>query len=540
MAPQGFDPYNHRMAIFKTPHEISMTRRMFGRVALGAVFIALVLSLTSTWAQYTNAFGQIDLLVDIRHELMSYYVEEPDGEAMVEAAVRGMLDSLDDPYTSFLTAEELKEFEQYVHGSFTGIGAEVDIHEDRLRIVSPLEDSPAWKAGVMAGDVVLEIDGEDTEGMSITDAIKRLKGQADTDVTILVRHLTGDEAAITITCALIKVDTVRGIVRNEDQSHRFLLNSEQGLGYIRVTQFGDGTAEDFEAAVEQAIEQGAQALILDFRFNGGGLLGAAVSMADLFLDEGQRVVSVAGRAVPEKVYYASDSSTIDPSIPVVIIANEASASASEVFTGALSDNGRALFVGTRTFGKGSVQNVKYLEGEQGALKMTSAHYYLPLGRNIHRREGDETWGVDPSEGAYVPMTQDQIRDMIVARKESQIDHGGEVLRDITPEQAEDLLSDPQLAAAMRAAMGWLETGQWPSVGQDNADALVLAGRIEALASRRDRFREALDEIEKELAELEAQALDPDAAKQEAAAEEGESADAEVAESEADLEPALQP
>ncbi len=477
-----------------------MKKTMYG----GSVIVALVagFALAALARDEMSVFDQIDLLVDIRHEIVSGYVEDPDEKEMVEAAVRGMIKSLDDPYTVFLSPEELEPFDKQVRGSFSGIGAEIDIHEDRLRIVSPLEESPAWKAGVHAGDIVLEIDGMTTKDIKITEAVRRLTGPVGTKVVILVRHESGEEAEIEITRAVINVQTVKGFRRDSDNHWDYLLDRENGVGYIRITQFTSGTAQGVREAVEELTAAGARGLILDMRFNPGGLLESAVDVSDMFLDAGQRIVSIKGRVVAERAHDATDEGTVT-NLPLVVLANEGSASASEIVTGALSDNKRAKFVGRRTFGKGSVQQVRMLEGGNGAVKITNAYYYLPSGRNIHRREGEDVWGVDPDDGYHVPMTPEQVRKMISVRRDGDVlrQEGGEGSPAITPDWIESELADLQLAAGLRAVLGKIETGNWPVVGEAGADVLARSSKRANLVRQRDLITERLDEIAEELAKL---------------------------------------
>jgi len=472
------------------------------RVA-GLLAVALLTVLvTQGWARSASVYDQLDLLVDVRHEIVQNYVEEPDSAELTEAAVRGMVESLDDPYTTYLNAEDLAELEKQVSGTFSGIGAEITTQPGRLTIVTPLEDSPAWNAGVMAGDTVLEIEGETTEGISVQEAVTRLTGEAGTDVTIKVRHETGEEETITITRDVIQVKSVRGFRRDDDNSFNFMLDDENKIGYVRLTSFSGKTVEELTEVLIDLQERGMRGLIIDVRFDPGGLLSAAVAISDMFLEEGQRIVSVKGRRTRERAYDATAQTLVDPSVEVVILANEASASASEILTGALSDNERALFVGTRTFGKGSVQNVRMFDAAQGAIKLTNAYYYLPNGRNIHRRPDKETWGVDPSAGSYVPMSPDAVSEMMKVRR------AGDVIRDressaeaVTPGWIETELKDPQLSAALEAVLGKLEGGDWPTVGKDGADELAKASRLAGLERRREALVEALAELDARIDEL---------------------------------------
>ena len=483
-----------------------MNSRRIVHVVLGVTLVTLVLlSLSNAFARFSWS-DQVDLFLDVRNELVSNYVEEPDEDKMSQGAVRGMIDALNDPYTIYIPPEELKQFTTVIEGSFTGIGAEVDQHERRLRIVSPLQDSPAWNAGVRAGDIVLEIDGESTLDLPLREAVNRLTGERGTDVTILVLHESGDKQEITITRDTINVHTVRGFLRGGDGDYSYMLDADRKIGYVRITQFTATTAADLTAALEKLEDAGMKGLIIDVRFNPGGLLSSAVEVLDLFLHDGARLVSIEGRNQPKQVYDATEGTTI-PDVPIVVLANEASASAAEILAGALSDNGRALFVGARTFGKGSVQQVKALPGNSGAIKLTTAYYYLPSGRNIHKREGADTWGVDPTEGAYVPMTPEEIEAMLEVRRDR------DVLRKMEDEAADDKpvtagflredLKDPQLAAALEAVLGKLEDGDWPQVGGSNVQELVREGREAMLIARRDALTEAMATVQKELSELQA-------------------------------------
>ncbi len=272
------------------------------------LFVTLLVAVTltvvnDTLARFSSAYAQIDLLADIRHEIVASYVEEPDQTDMIEAAVRGMIDSLDDPYTVFLSPDEIDTFEKHVHGSFSGIGAVVHIDKDqgRLGIVSPLEDSPAWEAGVQAGDIVLEIDGEDTKGLNINECVNRLTGPVGTEVTIKVRHPSEEEESITITRAQINIQTVKGFRRDADQHWDFMFDPAHGIAYLRITHFTDHTADAVREALDQILAAGAKGLILDVRFNAGGLLPSVVQIAVMFLPAGLVIVSVMGRAVSVNV-----------------------------------------------------------------------------------------------------------------------------------------------------------------------------------------------------------------------------------------------
>lgn len=487
-----------------------MTRRIAGRVLFLAVLLGLSFTMASSWAgRRATALEQLNILVDIRHELVSAHVEAPDEEAMIEAAVRGMIDSIDDPYTHYFDPEEADAFDDQVAGRYSGIGAEINLRDQRLHIVTPLPDTPAWRVGVLPGDTVLEIDGHQTTDFGLAEGRRRLLGEPGTDVTILVRHESGQEQLITITRAVIEPENVRGFRRRADHHFDFMLDPT--IGYIWITLFTERTADELRVALAEVVEADARALVLDLRFNPGGLLQSAVEVADMFLPSGYTVVSVEGRSTPKQVYRSTET-TVMPEIPIVVLANEASASASEILTGALSENNRALFVGARTVGKGSVQQVKMLESSQGALKITNAYWYTPTGRIIHRRPDAEVWGVDPSDGSYVPMSPQQVKQMLDIRRAvdalRETDERDE-LAAVTPQWIEDDRKDPQLAAAVRALLGRLELGTWPQVGQSNAQELIKASRREGLVYRREGLRQVLAAVEEDLAKLDAGTVEPD-------------------------------
>ncbi len=492
-----------------------MRQRTLAILAVACLLAAVLLGLSNARATQSLLWGQLDLLVDVRHELVDNYVDKPDTQKMTEAAVAGMVSSLGDPFTTYFPPEDFAQFDRMTSGEFSGIGAEVTIENRQLRIVTPLEDSPAWHAGVLAGDIVLQIDGQpltemfdglDSREQMIQAAINKLLGDPGTKVTIQVLHESGSQEDITITRAVIQVQTVRGYRRQADQHYDFMIDDANRIGYVRLTQFTEKTADDLNAALKELIKQNVAGLIIDVRYNPGGLLSSAVAVSDQFLKAGETIVSVRGRSSPEQVYRAT-SNTLLPDQPVVILANEASASAAEILTGALKENNRALFVGTRTFGKGSVQNVKLL-GDQsqplGALKLTTAYYYGPDNRLIHRKEDSTTWGIDPSPGCYVPMTPEQREKMAEVRRNVDAikKHDGDSdSTPVTPQWIEDQMKDPQLAAALRAVLGKLESNDWPKVGEDDTEALVREGELANLRSRRELIQETLDAIDQRIEEL---------------------------------------
>ena len=492
--------------------------KLAANLSLVAVAVVLVVALRPTWARSADAFDEIDLFVTLRHDLLREYVEEPDSNDLIEGGVKGMIEALGDPYTTYMTAEEFEDFNKHVSGSFSGIGAEVQIDatEKRLQIVSPLEDSPAWEAGVQSGDIVMTIDGEDTYEMKIIEAVKKLTGEEGTDVTITVRHEGGETQEITITRARIKVDSVKSFATDRDGLDRYWIDPEAKIAYLRLTQFNENSVQEVGDTLRELVDAGLTGLVFDMRFNPGGLLDAAEAISDMFLPAGETIVSVKGRAVRENVFTSTDNTVVPADVAVVVLANEASASAAEIVSGALSENGRSLLVGTRTFGKGSVQQLKVLDKNLGALKITNAYYYLPSGRNIHRRpilgedeDVKKDWGVDPTEGDYVPMAREEVLAMLEARRDRDvIKLVAEAAASgiIDPAWVNENLKDPQLAAALTAIKGKLETGEFPQVGQNNAESVIAEQERANLLLAKQALTEQLAAVEEELAGLQPETL----------------------------------
>ncbi|MBI1369279.1 MAG: PDZ domain-containing protein [Planctomycetes bacterium] len=477
-----------------------MARIRFEFVILAVLLGIFLGRIPDTLALRGNAYDFFDTVVDVRSEIVRNYVEEPDQKKMLTGAINGMVASLNDPYTDYFDPESLEAFDKQTRATFSGIGAEISSEDGHLTIVSPLEDSPAFEAGVMAGDVILEIDGKSTEGLDSNEAVKRITGPEGTVVKLKLRHLSGEEVTFEITRRRIEIQTVKGFSRTKDHHWNFMLDPDNHIGYIRLTQFSDPSADALKAAIDQLKQEGLKGLILDLRFNPGGLLNQAVEISDMFLSSGT-IVSTKGRNSPERIQTATKALD-EGDFPVVVMVNEFSASAAEILSGALKDNNRAIILGTRSFGKGSVQQVMALEGGNGAIKVTMAYYYLPSGRNIHRREGADTWGVDPNDGYYVPMSFDEIRKMTELRRDSDVIKDGNGSADkVTPDWLRDKRSDKQLAAALETMVAKVTTGEFKKVGLANATLLAHVSEKANLEKRRDLLQENLDAVNKKLVEV---------------------------------------
>jgi len=388
--------------------------------------------------QYYDLFREF---VDTFEQIDRNYVKEVDRKELMRAAIQGMLTELD-PYSSYIPPADLADFTQGIEQEFGGIGIQVQIDPEtrRLTVVTPLPGTPAYRAGVLSGDVIMEVEGESTEGFTVEDAVKKLKGKAGEEVTIGVLH-KGSESVeqIKLVREVIQVATVLGDRYNDDGTWDFMLDDDTKIGYVRLTHFSRRTGEELREALEQMQSKGMKGLVLDLRFNPGGLLSEAVEVCDLFLEKGT-IVSTKGRNVPERSWEAHQPGTYS-GFPIAVVINRYSASASEIVSACLQDNERAVVVGERSWGKGSVQNVIDLGSGASALKLTTASYLRPNGHNIHRfpdsKEEDE-WGVKPDEGLAVRFSDDEMRDYLIGRRK----------RDVIGSDETNTPKDQQLDAAL--------------------------------------------------------------------------------------------
>ena len=339
------------------------------------------------------------LLIDTINQVEKNYVEPIDRRRLIEAAIQGILRELDD-YSGYVAPERISGFRTAVSHEFGGIGIKVGMERGQFTVISPFVGSPAYRAGLIAGDRILEIDGKSTKGLRLDDAVKLLEGDTGSSVALRVVHPgQSDAEEVTLTREVIHLETVLGDLRGEDDQWDYLLDDDSRIGYVRITGFGRNTAEDLRKALKILKEDDVAGLILDLRFNPGGLLSSAIQVADLFVSEG-KIVSTAGRSVKEQVWKARKQGTFEL-VPLVVLVNRYSASASEIVAACLQDHERAIVIGERTYGKGSVQRVIELEDGQSALKLTTAGYLRPSGHNIDRHPGDtieDEWGVRPNDG----------------------------------------------------------------------------------------------------------------------------------------------
>jgi carboxyl-terminal processing protease len=344
-------------------------------VLAGAVLAVLTLSLGGTSASKAvdpaTTYEQLKLFTDVLAIIQNQYVDETEPREVIYGAIRGMLRSLD-PHSSFLDPESYREMQVETSGSFGGLGIEITVRDDQLTVVAPIEGTPAHKAGVQPGDRIVKIEGLPTKDMTLVDAVKKMRGPKGTKVSItIVRDGTKEPIELSIVREIIQVQSVK------------MQEIEPGLGYIRLRQFQERTAKDLVAGIDKLEKTGRFAgLILDLRNDPGGLLSSAVEVSEEFLGDGKLVVYTEGRVRNQNMRFVAHAKHPVTDVPLVVLVNQGSASASEIVAGAIQDHGRGVVLGTQTFGKGSVQTIIPLADGSG-LRLTTAKYFTPKGRSIH-------------------------------------------------------------------------------------------------------------------------------------------------------------
>ncbi len=341
-------------------------------------------------AQATVAYGKLKVFGDVLSAIQTSYVEEPNVDELIQGAIRGMLQTLD-PHSSYLTPDMYKQVEVETKGSFGGLGVEIGIKDGVLTVIAPIEDTPAFRVGLKAGDKIVKIEKESTKDMTVMDAVKRLRGEPGTKVTISVlREGLSEPKPYTITRDIIKIKSVKFRAVGD------------GIGYVKVNQFQQDTDTELEKALQSLLKEkgGLKGLVLDLRNDPGGLLDQAVKVSNKFIDSGL-IVYTDGRIENQKFKYTAKKDGAYMGFPIVVLVNAGTASASEIVAGCLQDHGRAIILGTKTFGKGSVQTILPLE-DGSALRLTTARYFTPNGRSIQAKgiEPDivVTDGREPPEG----------------------------------------------------------------------------------------------------------------------------------------------
>ncbi len=381
-------------------------------IALFGVFLAA--GAQDLRAASSETYRQLDLFGDVFERIRADYVEEASDAELIEAAINGMLSSLD-PHSSFLNAQKYRQMQVQTRGEFGGLGIEVTMENGLVKVVAPIDDTPAYRAGVQAGDLITHIDTEPVLGLSLSEAVEKMRGPVVSDITVSISREGADQPIeITITRAIIKITSVR---------HRL----EENIGYLRITSFTEQTEPELKKAIDRIkTELGDKfaGVVLDLRNNPGGLLEQSIAVADAFLNQGE-IVSTRGRKPEDSTRYNATEGDLIDGKPIVVLINGGSASASEIVAGALQDHRRALVLGTKSFGKGSVQTIIPL-GSEGAMRLTTARYFTPSGRSIQAK------GIEPD----ILIEQARIEPITPARRRSEADLRGHLENGTEPEDDE--------------------------------------------------------------------------------------------------------
>jgi carboxyl-terminal processing protease len=389
-------------------------------------------------AEKENVYQQVELFMRVLERVRQDYVDgdKVSYEELMNAAMKGMLNTLD-PHSEFLEPAKYTDLKSDTEGAFGGVGILVGMRDNVLTVISPTEDSPAYKAGIQAGDKIIKIEGKSTEKIDMQEAVRILRGLPGTEVTITVLRPGKDgkdeTKDYTLVRSTIKVDSVKDINGKKE----FPIG-ENHVGYVRITQFGEHTTSEFREALEKLKNQGMEGLVMDLRNNPGGLLDQAVKVCDIFVARPQLIVSTEGRARNMKAerYYATGKDEY-PDLKIVVLVNNGSASAAEIVSGCLQDLGRAYLMGEQTFGKGSVQSIMPLDNG-AALRLTTAKYYTPSHKVIHEK------GITPD--SIVPMSPREEQALYFKRVAGGVESLDEPLqaelksvRDVQLDRAQDLL-----------------------------------------------------------------------------------------------------
>ena len=417
-------------------------KRMTRRTCWMAVVLGLVLAPPAAAAEDdrkgADTYRLLNLFGDVFERVRGDYVEVPTDQELMESAIQGMLSALD-PHSSYMNAKTFREMQVQTRGTFGGLGIEVTMERGLVKVVSPIDDTPAHRAGVEPGDLITHLDGDAVMGMTLSEAVERMRGPVGTDLKLTVRRGNMEPFDVTLTRAVINIQSVRS-------------RTEGNVGYIRITSFSEQTGKGIQQAIEKfekELGEGLQGLVLDLRNNPGGLLDQAVAVSDAFLDKGE-IVSTRSRRAEDAQRFNARPGDLAQGLPMVVLVNGGSASASEIVAGALQDHRRAIVMGTKTFGKGSVQTIIPLPGH-GAMRLTTARYYTPSGRSIQAR------GIDPD----IEVRPSRIEELNVASRRREADLRGALDRPaeggddggVSAEAETGSVQDYQLARAIDLLRG---------------------------------------------------------------------------------------
>ncbi|MBL8708540.1 MAG: S41 family peptidase [Rhodospirillaceae bacterium] len=398
----------------------------------------------ATDAPPVNTYEQLNLFGEVFERVRAGYVEETRDDQLIEAAINGMLTSLD-PHSSYMNAESYRDMQVQTRGEFGGLGIEVTMENGLIKVVSPMDDTPAARAGIQPGDLVAQIDGEPVMGLNLNEAVAKMRGEVGTSITLTI--LRGEQEAFDVTLkrAVIELKSVRWELEDGN------------VGYVRITSFSEKTDSGLRAAIDElkkATKDELNGLVLDLRNNPGGLLDQAIAVSDDFLDKGE-VVSTRGRDPDDAQRWNAEKGDIVDGKPIIVLINGGSASASEIVAGALQDHGRAVLIGTKSFGKGSVQSIMGIPGH-GAIRLTTARYYTPSGRSI------QATGIDPD----IKVEQAKIEKLDADNRPHEADLKGALANpDNGAPEGEDEAAPTDANAAEAPAADTEETAE-PFVGSE--------------------------------------------------------------------------
>ncbi len=333
-------------------------------------------SMSASAAGSADTYRQLNLFGDVFERVRSDYVEKPDDSKLVESAINGMLAGLD-PHSSFMDAKSFRDMQVQTRGEFGGLGIEVTMEDGLVKVVAPIDETPAAKAGVMPNDIITHLDDEAVQGLTLNQAVEKMRGPVNTKIKLRIMRKGQDKPVeVSITRDVIRVRSVRSRMEGDD------------VGYIRITQFNEQTTDGVKKMIADLTANGAESklkgYVVDLRNNPGGLLDQAIAVSDIFLEKGE-IVSTRGRNAEETQRFNARAGDLTKGKPIIVLINGGAASASEIVAGALQDHKRATVLGTRSFGKGSVQTIIPLGSGNGALRLTTARYFTPAGRSIQAK-----------------------------------------------------------------------------------------------------------------------------------------------------------
>jgi carboxyl-terminal processing protease len=399
----------------------------------------------SAKAAVADTYRQLNLFGDVFERVRADYVEKPDDSKLIESAINGMLAGLD-PHSSYMDAKSFRDMQVQTRGEFGGLGIEVTMEEGLIKVVAPIDETPAAKAGILANDIITKLDDEQVQGLTLNQAVEKMRGPVNTKIKLTVMRKGNDKPIeLSITRDVIRVRAVRSEVQGDD------------VGYIRMTQFNEQTTEGLKKAIDditaKVSDDKLKGYILDLRNNPGGLLDQAISVSDAFLEKGE-IVSTRGRNAEETQRFNARPGDLTKHKPVIVLINGGSASASEIVAGALQDHRRVTVVGTRSFGKGSVQTIIPLGSGNGALRLTTARYFTPSGRSIQAK------GISPD----IEVLQD-VPDDIKAKTDT------------------STKGEASLRGHLKAAEGSEQTGSQSYIPPNQKDDKALAMALDLLRGK---------------------------------------------------------